>query len=220
MQINSDNVTKIAKLERDLQRGMRKLVKYKVCIEYHFKMTNFIVKELVDKCSCTNTRDTASSVSYNIASSIEIQLDAEVEKLKSLSDWHLYTEACGDGRVNECYDLWNGWIQAMVLNLILTVPFSKQNSKVKTGQTGITRSMIEKDFISEFNSYSWIQRVHRSESIIASRLESKPTGNSMASYSTNKAVNTLYATNKNFERLVDAALSHLIGNTIQNKTLA
>ena len=71
--------------------------------------------------------------------------------------------------------------------------------------------MLERDHVSDFNSYSWMARIHKSEAIVAGRLEETPTGTSMAEYMTSKATNTLYATNKNNDRLVNGALESLIG---------
>ena len=53
----------------------------------------------------------------NISSAIDIQLDHEVNRIKGLSDWHLYTKTCADGRINNAYDLWNTWIQNAVSSL-------------------------------------------------------------------------------------------------------
>ena len=90
---------------------------------------------------------------------------------------------------------------------------------MKTGNTRITRSMMEADYISDFNSFAWMSRIHKAESVIATRLETAPKGTSMATYAAEKPRNTLYSTMKNNTRLVNSALGHLIDRPLWPATL-
>ena len=84
--------------------------------------------------------------------------------------------------------------------------------QVKNNATQLTRSILEKDLLSEFNNFSWMSRCHRAESNLASRVENKPRGTSMANFSTNPDVNTLFTTTKNAERMSNAAMAEMLGN--------
>ena len=89
-----DLTARIAKLENDLRHALRKIKKY---------------RELKAACTCSSFSENGSSV-FAVRDTMETQVEQEIKRAISLTNWHNFTNKCADDRITPMFNLYNNWV--------------------------------------------------------------------------------------------------------------